>query len=211
MCPPCRDAVAATANEAPSLTLGPPAPKTDVVSLDAARAKKRRLRALLGGALVLAAAAVALIVTRAPSDPDVLAKGTSFAFEVHVNDGKTTALASDGQVVSPGQRAGFKLRAEESGFVAILGWDDRLTPYAIYPATFDAPAPALAATRDATVIPAAVAFDGNGTRETLAAVYCQAPFRVSELVAGAAPVSETLPAAVAKRQCALRTLTLSKR
>lgn len=201
-CERCRAMRAAQDAEVAALPALPPRRRA-VASRGASRAW------WVGGAGVLAAAAVALLMARAPSD-DLIAKGSRLDFEVHVDSGAGAALVWDGALVRPGARVGFRLRAEADGHALVFGWDDGGVAYPIFPASGERKAAPWAASKSPETLPAAIAFDAVGSAEHLVAVWCPNTFELGDLEVSPRVERARLEAAVKERGCLLRMVHLVK-
>jgi hypothetical protein len=162
-------------------------------------------RKLMWLALPLAAAAALVLAVVEPLPQEeteteqVRLKGTTFEIEVHVHDGQTSRLVSGGDVVHPGERMGFRVRASMPGHLLLIGRDDRGATYPCYPASGQASAP-VAGSSQMVALDAALAFDDALGTERLIAFFCDAPLELP----GLAIPSEIPPG------CVRRELSLTK-
>jgi hypothetical protein len=162
-------------------------------------------RKLMWLAMPLAAAAALVLAVVEPLPQEeieaerVRLKGTTFEVEVHVHDGQTSRLVSGGDVVHPGERMGFRVRASMPGHLLLIGRDDRGATYPCYPASGQASAP-VAGSSQMVALDAALAFDDALGSERLIAFFCDAPLELP----GLAIPSEIPPG------CVRRELSLTK-
>ncbi|MCC6622754.1 MAG: hypothetical protein IT385_15945 [Deltaproteobacteria bacterium] len=173
------------------------------------RARRRRPLAWIAGATtLLAAAAVAIIVTRpAPAAPDadgLRLKGGAFDLEVFVHDGERTRAVVSGDVVHPGERVGFRVRGREPGYLLVIGRDDQGNSYMCYPSgeVGVAVAQTFPETPEPQVLPVAMRFDDVLGSEHIVALLCPAPFAAADLGPGLVADADG---------CARHELTLHKR
>jgi len=205
ICEACREALAALAAEDALARIPAPRPAR----------RRRPLAWLAGGATLMAAAAVAFIVTRpATADPEgadgpgglgpTTLKSGPFDLEVFVHDGARSRAVVSGDTVHPGERVGFRVRVREPGYILVIGRDDLGNSYMCYPAgeVGVAVAQAFPDTLEPQVLPVAMRFDDVLGSEHLVALLCPAPFAASDLG----------PALTAGGEgCARHELTLHKR
>lgn len=186
-CAECRAALLDLATEDAAAAIpAPRAPTSNVVRL-----RPRRGLAVVAGAVgLLAAAAVAFVVTRPqtprPEDSDedrLTVKSGPFDFEVFVHDGATSRAVLSGDIVHPGERMGFRVRARELGYLLVTGRDDSGNKYICYPG--GDPSAAMAVpfpeTPEPQVLPLAMRFDDILGSEHITATFCPGPFSSAEL------------------------------
>jgi len=182
----------------------------------AARARgggRRRLWAVAGAALALAAGVVVAVrLAAAPVDDGLRVRGGALELQVYVHDGRESHLVIDASEVHAHDRVAFRARASATGWLLIVGWDDRLTPYPVHPsgdagfaaAPFDA-------ARDFVQLDAGLELDERPGSETLVAIHCPERFSLADLVDVTRVDVDGLGRAAADRGCALRSVRLDKR
>lgn len=200
-CADCRAIVAARRATHASLVMAPPKTGSAAVA-------GRRRSTWVGGVVLLLAAAGAILATRTP---EVLRKGATFELEVQVHDGQRSARIDDGALVHPGDRIGFGARAERSGFLLVFGWDSDGRPYPVWPAAALGDAIALVASTDVAPLPVAIALDGQGDRESFAALFCDRTIAFDELALGPRVTAASVTDAARRRGCVARVVALAKR
>jgi len=219
-CESCRGALAALVEVDATCALVPPTARAstgasaEVVPLTARRRRAPRFSGALAGVAALALAAIALFVLRPwapPPDDDVITvRGGPFDFEVHVHDGERSRPASDGDVVYPGERMGFRVHLRQDGYLAIIGRDDRGMTYSCYPRPEAGAVASLAhavahtPTDGPVTLPVAMRFDDTLGDEHITAVFCAFPFELGPSVISMADE-------LARAGCSVTTLTLHKR
>jgi len=170
-----------------------------------------RVRVLLQASSVLLAAALLLFVVLPREGPhgtdEIRLKGTSFELEVHVHDGIATRRVLDGDVVHPGERMGFLVRANRAGHIIIVGRDVRGETYLCYPQGLEAHAVDYVPSDALTDLEVAMAFDDVLGHEQVVAYLCDHPLTFAELTGPVASATPLGPVA----GCLRRELTLDKR
>ncbi|MEZ4320281.1 MAG: hypothetical protein R3F61_22570 [Myxococcota bacterium] len=155
----------------------------------------------------LAAAAVALIavpLAMAPQDDGVRVKGAALSLQVYRDEGETSPRLKDGDLVSPGDRLGFRIRNRDRGWLMVLGLDAADDPYLCYPQNEGGRAVETDASPRPRPLPEAIRMDDTPGTETLVAVLCDRPFAFEAM-------AERVRADDLPEGCAIDELTLEKR
>lgn len=177
-----RDApnIAPPLGNAPSAPPAPPAPG------------RWRFPAVVGTVLAMAAAALltltptdgtgALTEVPIPDDrPETFTfKGGGIGLAAFVQHGEDTRRVFSGDKIAPGDRVGFSVEPSRSGYLMVLGDDERSPPYPVWPAGGAAESVEVKALR----LDSAIELDATPGRERFVAVLCSEPFTFEQ--AGAA-------------------------
>ncbi|QRN97211.1 DUF4384 domain-containing protein [Archangium violaceum] len=163
------------------------------------RKERRRWRVLLGAALAMSAAAVfggvmLRPVVEAPG-PEYAAKG-SLVLGVYRNQAGGGVPVGPGETLGEGESIQFDVKADASGYVAVLSRDGagRVTVY--YPYGGDA---AVAYVPGRSLLPGAIELDGTPGTEALYALFSPEPFTLGAAVKAlesGAPLEPALPQSV---------------
>ncbi|MFO0746751.1 MAG: hypothetical protein U1F43_13930 [Myxococcota bacterium] len=161
------------------------------------RSKSSKVTWLAGVTGLLAAAALAFVVARPGGDASgdgsgaigaddgdrLHVKSGPFDFEVFVHDGNDSRAVLSGDVVHPGERMGFRVRARELGYLLVTGRDDSGNQYMCYPGgdVTGAAAVPFPETPEPQVLPLAMRFDDILGSEHITATFCPGPFSASDL------------------------------
>jgi hypothetical protein len=230
-CDLCRARLAALVEADASESFAPRLAPTAPSGPTRVRRRAPRLPVLRILFVPLALAALALFIARpwstggtAPpfSDGDVRTlKGTRFELELYVHDGAKSRPVATGDVVSPGDRLGFRAWALTDGHLLIIGQDELGHTYGCWPQAHSARASdpqaaravPLPRTDTPQVLPTAMRFDDVPGTETITAIFCPDPFGFVDLVASprtTAGANVTL-SAPPRSGCAMRIWQLHKR
>ncbi|MFT7625787.1 MAG: hypothetical protein ACI9WU_004978, partial [Myxococcota bacterium] len=113
-----------------------------------------------------------------PGGDGIRLRGSAVTMEVILDDQSHGRILEQNDVVHPGDRIGFRVRARRAGHLLVLGVDDRDTAYPCYPQRPSASAVAFEATDGFVRLEEAIRFDAIPGREKLAAILCDQPFDI---------------------------------
>lgn len=126
--------------------------------------------------LVSAALAVAAAVLFGVFLPDEFqSRGGQLELEVYRHDGASGEQLSEGDVVHPGDRLGFRLESGRGGHAMVLGQDEAGSIYPCWPQP-EGVSVQLDPMTEPTTLPTAVRLDDTLGTETIVAIVCDEPF-----------------------------------
>lgn len=173
-----------------------------------------------GGALLALAAGLLLAFWWSPSprpifdgpDDGIRIKAGALDLEIFVHNGEGSRLAAEDEVVHPGDRVGFRVKARGAGYVLVAGVDEAGAPYPCWPAG-EAPDGAPWDHEAPVALDQAMSLDGALGEERFVAVHCQQPitFEALSTAMRAARATHWATPLTLRPDCAARSRRLEKR